>query len=136
MSAGIDLTILIDELFEKSEALLAHIKTAAENTVYDDLFIERIQELVNARQATIDQMDNEAGRQNVKLKEFIGAEVSIDRCQYLVNMEKEIADGLKYISGSIQNSRQLFQKKQRSRQQYRNPFGSVQRDGMFVDKRK
>jgi len=136
MSTATDITSLAKELIQQSEALLTHIKTEIGHKQYEDSFIEKIQRLIASRQTIIDELQNEAARQNAELKTLVDAQIPKEDCTRLINMEKEISLGLKQILYNIQQSRKLLHDKQQSRKQYRNPFSSVARDGMFVDKRK
>lgn len=127
---------LAEELLEKSEALLAHLNSVADKKMYDDPFIEKVQVLIDERQTIIEKLQNDAVERNTELKVLISSYVPKELCSRITNMETEIASGLKMVFDNIQNARKLLQKKKSSTQRYRNPYANIERDGMFVDKRK
>jgi len=126
---------LVNDLLEKSETLLSHLKEADGRDHYEDAFIEKIQRLLAERQTVIDAL-LETAESEGDLKTWAAANLSKEERASLIAVEKTIAERLRQILWKIQQSRQLLHQKQRTSQHYRHPYSKVPRDGMFIDQRK
>jgi len=126
---------LVNDLLEKSEKLLSHLKEADGRKRYEDAFIEKIQHLLEERQTVIDALQHTAENEG-DLKTWALANLSKEERTSLIAAEKTIAERLRQILWNIQQSRQLLHQKQRTSQHYRHPYSKVPRDGMFIDQRK
>jgi predicted transcriptional regulator len=126
---------LVNDLSEKSETLLSHLKEADGRNHYEDAFIEKIQRLLAERQTVIDAL-LETAESEGDLKTWAAANLSKEERASLIAVEKTIAERLRQILLKIQQSRQLLHQKQRTSQHYRHPYSNIPRDGMFIDQRK
>jgi len=126
---------LVNDLSEKSETLLSHLKEADGRDHYEDAFIEKIQRLLAERQTVIDAL-LETAESEGDLKTWAAANLSKEERASLIAVEKTIAERLRQILLKIQQSRQLLHQKQRTSQHYRHPYSNIPRDGMFIDQRK
>jgi len=126
---------LVNDLSEKSEKLLSHLKEADGRNHYEDAFIEKIQLLLAERQTVIDALKQTSESEGA-LKTWAAANLSNEERVSLIDLEKAIAERLRQILLKIQQSRQLLHQKQRTSQHYRHPYSNIPRDGMFIDQRK
>ena len=126
---------LVNDLSEKSETLLSHLKEADGRDHYEDAFIEKIQRLLAERQTVIDALQHTAESEG-DLKTWAVANLSKEERTSLIAVEKSIAERLRQILLKIQQSRKLLHQKQRTSRHYRHPYSNMPRDGMFIDQRK
>jgi flagellar protein FliT len=112
----------IQQLLELTKQLL-HVLQTMEGKDRDDL-IQLIHRLLDERQALLPSIQPPYSEEDLR----IGKEV--------VQLNKQIEPLLAHLQMDIQKDINRFEKRKISVEKYRNPYESLQFDGMYYDKRK
>ncbi|MGG3738378.1 flagellar protein FliT [Aeribacillus pallidus] len=113
---------VVQQSLEVTKQLL-HVLQTMEGKDRDEV-IQSIQKLLNKRQALLPSIQPPFSEEEIELG------------QELVRINQQIEPLLKQLQMDIQKDRNSFEKRKQSVKKYRNPYESLQFDGMFYDKRK
>ena len=114
--------IMVQRCFDLTKELLESAQSVNHEN-RDDL-ISKIEELLEKRQAILDQIRSPFSNEEFKLG------------QEMIKMNRILDEKLLFIRNNIKRDINGLNKKKVSVKKYTNPYESVNFDGMFYDKRK